>query len=70
MYESTLPVPGTGTNPPAKPPFWRRRWVQITGGISLALVALIAIGSATSHPNAAAPKASPSTSAPANPANP
>jgi hypothetical protein len=54
-----------------KPPVWRRRWVQITGGIAAAFIALVAIGSATSHPNAAAPKAAPATSAPAqNPAPP
>jgi hypothetical protein len=58
--------PGTGATPPGKPALWRRTWVRVTAGIAVALVALIAIGSAANHPNAVAKApAPPSTSAPA-----
>jgi hypothetical protein len=57
----------TGTpQDPGRKPFWRRRWVRVTGGLTAVVIAAIAVGSATNHPNAVAPKpkSAPAASAP------
>jgi hypothetical protein len=53
MSTTTTSTPDTGMTPEPRKPWHRRTWVRVIGGLAAALIAIIAIGSATNHPNAA-----------------